>query len=312
MERVGVLVIGAGVIGLSIARSLAQAGEDVLLVERHESFGRETSSRNSEVIHGGLYFHEDLLRTRLCVRGNPMLYELCERQRIPFRRCGKIVVAASRDEEGRLHEVLAQGRKNGVQGLRLLDARETTKLEEHVSATLGLFSPDSGIVDSHSLMAFFEQDAKAAGAVIAYGCEVTGIRRSAAGYVVEIGEQGTQRSAVEAEKVVNAAGLGADRIAAMTGIDCEAAGYVIHPCKGEYFRVSSRHRGILGRLVYPVPTADHLGAHAVLGLDGGLKIGPSSFHVSTLSYDVDPAHRAEFFQKAEPVPAVSHPRGPGA
>jgi L-2-hydroxyglutarate oxidase LhgO len=185
-----------------------------------------------------------------------------------------------------------------VSGLRLIDAKETVKLEEHVSATLGLFSPDSGIVDTHSLMAFFEQDAKAAGAVIAYGCEVTAIEKGAAGYLVQIAEEGAHASAVEAERVVNAAGLGADSIAAMTGIDCEMAGYTIHPCKGEYFRVSSRHRGILGRLVYPVPTADHLGAHAVLGLDGGLKIGPSSFHVNALSYEVDPAHRADFFVKA--------------
>lgn len=298
MEKAGVLVIGAGVIGLAVARSLARAGQDVLVVERHDGFGRETSSRNSEVIHCGMYYAEHLLRTTLCVRGSPLLYELCERQGIPHRRTGKIVVAAEKDEEPQVHALLAQGRQNGVQGLRLVDAKEIAALQDDVSATLGLFSPDSGIVDSHSLMTFLEQDARAAGAVIAYGCEVTGIAWTTGGYEIRVAEAGGESTKLETERVVNAAGLGAERIASQAGIDCAAAGYTIHPCKGEYFRVSHRHRGRLKLLVYPVPRSDHLGAHAVLGLDGGLRIGPSSFYVEELSYDVDPAHREAFYGKA--------------
>jgi L-2-hydroxyglutarate oxidase LhgO len=298
MDRVDVIVIGAGVIGLSIARQLAGPDKDVLVLERHDGFGRETSSRNSEVIHCGMYYGETLLRTTLCVRGNPLLYELCARKGIPHRRTGKIVVAVDASEEARVHDLLAQGRKNGVPGLRLIGANEIADLERHGSGTLGLFSPDSGIVDSHRLMAFMEEDAKSKGAIVAYGCTVTGIRKSAAGFSVEVAESSGVVSILEAAVVVNAAGLGADRIAAMAGIDCEAAGYTIHPCKGEYFRVSHRHRGMLGRLVYPAPTPGHLGAHAVLGLDGGLKIGPSSFHVDEIDYSVDPAHQVEFYEKA--------------
>ena len=298
MDKVDVLVIGAGVVGLAIARCLAGAGREVVVVERHDGFGRETSSRNSEVIHCGMYYGEDLLKTRLCVRGNRMLYELCSRHGIPHRKTGKIVMATDEAEDARLHAILAQGKKNGVEGLRLMNRGEVAELEQDVCGTLGLYSPESGIIDTHSLMAFLERSAIADGGVVAYGCEVVGVRKGASGYVTDIRESGGSPSTVESAWVVNAAGLSADRIAEMAGIDRMAAGYVIHLCKGEYFRVSSRHRGKLSHLVYPVPSPIHLGAHAVLGLDGSLKIGPSSFYVDAIDYTVEPAHVAEFLEKA--------------
>jgi L-2-hydroxyglutarate oxidase LhgO len=298
MEMVDTLVIGAGVIGLAIAQRLAERNREIVVVEQHDGFGREISSRNSEVIHCGMYYSEALLKTRLCVRGNPLLYELCERHGIPFRRTGKIVAATDSEEAIAVEKILEQGRKNGVPGLRLASAQEVERLEPYVRCVLGLCSEQSGIVSSHALMEYFQQRATSQGATIAYNCRVTGILREPDGYAVEIDDADGQRLALRARQVVNSAGLSADRIAEMAGIDCEKEGYRIRPCKGEYFRVSARHGGKLHRLIYPVPSAVHLGAHAVLGLDGSLKIGPSSFYVSAFDYSVDAAHATEFLDKA--------------
>jgi L-2-hydroxyglutarate oxidase LhgO len=161
-----------------------------------------------------------------------------------------------------------------------------------------LHSRDSGIVDSHALMRYFEHTAVSRGATLAYNCEVTGIQKNGAGYSVEIREANGELTVLKTACVINSAGLHADRVAGMAGMDVAQAGYEIRPCKGEYFRVSSRHKGRLHTLVYPVPSSVHLGAHAVLGLDDSLKIGPSSFYVDTLDYAVDPAHQSVFHRKA--------------
>jgi L-2-hydroxyglutarate oxidase LhgO len=298
METTDTLVIGAGVIGLAIAESLSRRGADIVVAEQHDSFGRETSSRNSEVIHCGMYYAEDLLKTRLCVRGNPLLYERCERQGIPFRKTGKIVVATNEEEVAQLHRILAQGGKNGTPGLRLMTREEVQSLEPAVSCLLGLHSESTGIVSSHALMEALAREAVSRGATIAYNCRVTTIARAADGYTVDIDDADGQRLTLKAMRVVNAAGLSADRVAGMVGIDCAKENCRIRPCKGEYFKIADRHRGALRRLVYPTPSPVHLGAHVVLGLDGGMKIGPSSFYVDELDYAVDPAHAREFYEKA--------------
>ncbi len=298
MESVDTLIVGAGVIGLAIAERLARPGSQMILVERNEGFGKETSSRNSEVIHCGMYYAESLLKTRLCTRGNPLLYELCSRKGIPHRKTGKLLAATDQTEAAKLHEILAQGKKNGVPGLRIIDREEMKRIEPLVEGILGLWSPESGIVDSHSLMAYFEREAREKGATVAYGCDVIGVRRDADGYVVQIRDADGSPFDVKSSCVINSAGLGADRVAGMAGIDVEKSGYAIRPCKGEYFRVADAHRGKLSHLVYPTPSPVHLGAHAVLGLDGSLKLGPSSFYVDSLDYSVDPAHQREFFEKA--------------
>ncbi len=298
MDQVDVLIIGAGVICLAIAARLANASRDVVVVEMHDGFGRETSSRNSEVIHGGIYYAEELLKTRLCVEGNPLLYELCAREGIPHRKTGKIIVATDEAESDKVQELFAQGKKNGVPGLSLISAGEIAAREPEVRGVLGLLSPESGIVDSHGLMGYFEHAAVSGGATLAFNCEVTGIAGDRTGYLVEIREPDGTLTELRSACVINSAGLHADRIAGMAGIDMDAAGYRIRPCKGEYFRVSSRHKGRLRALVYPVPSSVHLGAHAVLGLDGSLKIGPSSFYVDTLDYTVDPANQSVFHRKA--------------
>ena len=297
-DAVDVLVIGAGVVGLAVSRRLARGGRSIVVVERNESFGRETSSRNSEVIHCGMYYAEDLLKTRLCVRGNPLLYELCRKENIPFRKTGEIVVATDPGEAGVLEGLLAQGRKNGVPGLGMVSERRLKELEPNARGVLGLLSAESGIVDSHVLMSFLQKDAAAGGVTFGYGCNVQQVTANPGGFLVEMTDADGAALALRAGVVVNAAGLDADRVAQSAGIDIDAAGYRIHPAKGEYFSVSSRHRGRLSRLIYPVPSPVHLGAHAVLGLDGGLKIGPNSTATVLGDYSVDPSHEADFFAKA--------------
>jgi L-2-hydroxyglutarate oxidase LhgO len=297
-DDIGILVVGAGVIGLAIAERLSRSRDRIVVVDRNESFGRETSSRNSEVIHCGMYYAEDLLKTRLCVRGNPLLYETCTDAGIPFRKTGKIVVATDEAEAGVLEAIFAQGRSNGVPGLSLINPREMEELEPCVRGVGGLLSTESGIVDSHGLMSFLQHSASSRGVTFGYLCDVRRVSKTAGGFIAEMTDADGAALSLRAEIVVNSAGLDADRVAETAGIDLDEAGYRIHPAKGEYFRVSSRHRGKLRRLVYPIPSPVHLGAHAVLGLDNGLKIGPNSISAVRGDYTVDPSHAGDFLAKA--------------
>jgi len=298
VEKTGTAVIGAGVVGLAVAERLARRSGDLVVLERHDGFGRETSSRNSEVIHAGLYYASQLLKTRLCVRGNPLLYELCAREGIACRRTGKVVAAADQAELAILEGLHAQALANGVRGVRLLGAAEVTRLEPQVRAVGGLYSPDSGIVDSHGLMSWLERSAGSRGAVFAYGCVVEGLARVEQGYRLLVRDADGQQLELEAQAVVNCAGLGAQRIAELAGIDTLEAGYRVYLCKGEYFSLSSRFRGAFQHLVYPVPHPLNLGAHVVLSLDERLRIGPNAFFVEEVEYSVDPVHREAAFREA--------------
>jgi L-2-hydroxyglutarate oxidase LhgO len=295
VTQVDIVIIGAGVVGLAIAARLGSPSRQIVLVERHDSFGRETSSRNSEVIHAGIYYGEELLKTSLCVRGNPLLYEFCAAQGVAHRKTGKLIVATEEGEIARLEQLLAQGQRNGVPGLRLLEAREAQMLEPYVACKAALHSPESGILDTHRLMKVLEGKALEQGVTVAYNCTVTGLAPAGSGFEVLIRDTDGEDLPLASPVVINAAGLEADRVAEMAGIDADEEGYRIFPCKGEYFAVSNRHTGKIGGLVYPIPTAVHLGAHVVLALDESFKIGPSSFTIDEIDYDVDPAHQEELF-----------------
>jgi L-2-hydroxyglutarate oxidase LhgO len=299
MEQTNITIVGAGVVGLAIASRLSRTHKDIIVLEQHDGFGRETSSRNSEVIHAGFYYPSDSLKAKLCVEGNPLLYSLCAAHAIPHARTGKIVIGNTQDEIRKIHSLFEQGVKNGVRGLELLTKEQVLKKEPHVVAQEGLFSPSTGIVDSHLLMGYFEQSAMASGTTVGYNCRVTGLSRGKDGYIVRVLDADGQEMDLETDIVINAAGLYSDRICEMAGIAVDASGYRIHPCKGEYFSVSNRHRGRLSHLVYPAPTAVSLGVHAVLKLDKSLKLGPNAFYVDAIEdYDVDSSHRHEFFETA--------------
>ena len=298
MEKVEIIVIGAGAVGLAAAERLSRDGREVILVERYDGFGRETSSRNSEVIHAGLYYPESSLKARLCVQGCHMLYELCEQKNVPYRKTGKILVANHPQEIEKIHTIKEQGEKNGVEGLELISKKRLGELEPHIEAREGLWSPETGIVDTHMLMKYLEQQSESNGATVAYNCEVVGIEKTDAGFVVDIRDADNEIMQLCADCVINAAGLGSDSIAAMAGIDVDAAGYRLHPCKGEYFAVSSRHKNKLTHLVYPPPTSISLGIHAVLGIDHSLRLGPNAFYVDSIDYDVSEEHIDEFVEGA--------------
>ncbi len=294
-----VLVVGAGVVGLACARELAARGREVVLLERHERFGVETSSRNSEVIHAGIYYPSGSLKARLCVPGNRGLYAWCEARGVPHRRLGKVIVATTAAEEAKLEELAALAAANGVASLRPLDAKEVRGLEPHVRATRGLWSPDTGIVDSHQLMGSLYADARTHGCTEALRHEVVAAEPVPDGYRVTA-RCGTETTTLEARAVVNAAGLDADRVAALPGLDLDAAGYRLHWARGHYFRVHPRKRHLASHLVYPAPQSTHLGIHVTLDLAGGIRLGPDLEYlpVRTQDYDVAAALRARFFDAA--------------
>ena len=298
MEETSVIVIGAGVVGLAIAQRLSRSHDEIIVVEKHESFGRETSSRNSEVIHAGIYHPTGSLKAQLCVPGNRKLYEFCAEHNVPHRKTGKLIVANDEHEVSAIEPLYNLGTQNGVPGLRLLDGKEIAALEPNARALMGMYSPSSGIVDTHSLMAELERQCEARSATIAYGCEVIGISRNGDGFDVALVDVDGESMKLHTRALVNAAGLSADRVAQMAGIDIDASGYRMSYCKGEYFAVAGRHRGKLTHLVYPPPTNVSLGTHAVLLLDGSLKLGPNAFYVDAVEYSVDPGHQSEFYESA--------------
>jgi L-2-hydroxyglutarate oxidase LhgO len=298
MDKVDIVIIGAGVVGLAIADRLAAKGKEIVVVEKYDSFGRETSSRNSEVIHGGFYYKTGSLMAGLCVSGNRMLYELCAARGIPCAKCGKIVVANSTADEQKLHDLFNLGNANGVPGLKLCTAAEVKALEPDVKCRMGLLSASTGILDTHLLMKSLETSARQNGATMAYKCEALEIRTYQSSLETVIRDADGAEMVLAAQAVVNAAGLGSDKLAASAGIDIDAAGYRLHPCKGEYFSVSSRHKGRIQHLVYPAPSPISLGIHVVLGLNGAFRFGPNAFYVDKLDYDVDAQHQREFYDGA--------------
>jgi L-2-hydroxyglutarate oxidase LhgO len=295
MEKTDIAIIGAGVVGLAVAERLSRAGKSIVVVERCDSFGRETSSRNSEVIHGGMYYPAGSLKARLCVEGNRLLYDFCRREGIPHRRLGKLIVARSPAEEDKIQSLLGQGTANGVEGLSVLDRQGIMALEPGIPGDAGLFSPTTGIFDTHAFMKRLERIADDRGVIFAYNCEVIAVTRANGSYEIGITDADGLPLVLSCEVVINASGLGADRIAGLSGIDPDREGYRIRYCKGEYFEVAARHRGRLSHLVYPAPSPISLGIHCVLGLEGSLKLGPNAFFVDSIDYTVDAAHRGEFY-----------------
>jgi L-2-hydroxyglutarate oxidase LhgO len=294
MADTSLTVVGAGVVGLAVAARLAVRFPNLVILERRERHGAETSSRNSEVIHGGMYYPEGTLKARLCVRGNRLLYELCERHAVPHRRITKLIVATAPGEVAELERLLVQGRANGVE-LSMLTGEGCRRLEPHVPAVAGLLSPSTGIVSAHGLMDALLQVARAHGAILQAQAEVVGLERRDRDYRLTVRTPDGVEP-LTSERVVNAAGLEADTIAALAGIDIDAARYRQHWWKGSYFAVTGTKARLVSRLVYPVPTHVSLGVHVVLGLDGRLRFGPDVDHLPDrqLDYRVAEDKRAGF------------------
>lgn len=290
-EQVDAVVIGAGVVGLAVARALALAGREVLVLEAERGIGTGVSARNSEVIHGGLYYPPGSLKARFCVAGNRMLYAYCAERGIGHKRCGKLVVAAHADQIPKLEQLRRTALANGMDDLRLLTADEVTQREPDLACAAALLSPSSGIIDTHALMLAFQGDAEHAGAMVAFGSPVTGGKVTDDGIVLHTG--GDDPMTLQAQLVVNCASLHAQelahRIEGFPGTHIPPSYY----CKGNYFSISGR--APFSHLIYPVPEAAGLGVHLTLDLGGQARFGPDVEWVDELAYEVDPRRSDSFY-----------------
>ena len=298
VDRVDVVVIGAGVVGLAVARALALRGREVLVIEAAEGIGTGTSSRNSEVIHAGIYYPAGSLKARLCVQGKQMLYAYCAERGIPHRRCGKLIVATQADQVAKLEAIQAAATRNGVTDLRPLTRDEALALEPQLQCHSALLSPSTGIVDSHAFMLALQGDLERAGGMVALGSRLEQASVLESKRLLARVESADGAIEIEASTLVNAAGLYACHVARrIRGLD---PAHIPQPSwgKGCYFTLSGRSP--FSRLIYPVPPAHSLGTHLTLDLGGQAKFGPDYEWLSVddpddIDYTVDPARATGFY-----------------
>jgi L-2-hydroxyglutarate oxidase LhgO len=293
MERVDTIVIGAGVVGLACARALALAGREVIVLEAESAIGTHTSSRNSEVIHAGIYYPPGSLKAALCVAGRSALYPYLAEHGIPHRNCGKLIVATDETQLAGLEKLRAQAMANGVSDLRMLSASEARAMEPELACAAALHSLSTGIIDSHGFMLALLGDAEERGAALAFRSPVLGGRVGHEGVELEVG--GTEPMRLLARTVVNSAGLFAQATAARVEGFPQDRLPPYYYCKGNYFSLSGRSP--FTRLIYPAPEAAGLGVHLTLDLAGQARFGPDVEWVERIDYDVDP-RRAESFYAA--------------
>lgn len=291
MEQVDCVVIGAGVVGLAVARALAQAGREVLILEAEAAIGTGTSSRNSEVIHAGIYYPQGSLKARLCVAGRDALYAFCESHGVPYRRCGKLIVATDDSQLAGLDALQAHALANGVDDLQRLDGTEVKALEPQLNAVAGLLSPSTGIVGSHALMLALQGDAEASGALLALLAPVEAVEVMDHGLKLEVG--GAEPMTLLAKTLINCAGHAAPAIAARTkGLSAE----MVPPryfAKGSYFSLATATP--FHHLVYPLPEPGGLGVHLTLDLGGQARFGPDVEWVDSLDYAMDESRADRFY-----------------
>ncbi|HEY6720468.1 MAG TPA: NAD(P)/FAD-dependent oxidoreductase [Burkholderiales bacterium] len=287
------IVVGAGVVGLAAARVLAITGREVVILEKESAIGTVTSSRNSEVIHAGIYYSPGSLKAELCVAGRLALYPYLAEHGIAHRRCGKLIVAGDSQQIAGLEKLHAQAKVNGVADLRMLTAREARKLEPELACVAALESPCTGIVDSHAFMLALRGEAEDHGAAVALRSPLLGGRVTRRGIELEVG--GAEPMRLSARSVVNCAGLHAQEVArSIEGFPAERIPPTFY-CKGNYFSLSGRSP--FSRLVYPAPESAGLGVHLTLDLAGQARFGPDVEWIESIDYDVDP-RRAHVFYDA--------------
>ncbi|MBF0238185.1 MAG: NAD(P)/FAD-dependent oxidoreductase [SAR324 cluster bacterium] len=293
MEKVDVTIVGAGVVGLAVAHTFASAGHSVVVLERNASFGQEVSSRNSEVIHAGIYYPAGSLKAKLCVEGKELLYAYCEKFSIPHQRIGKMIVATCEEEEDVLDGILKKAQNNGVHDLIWQSKEDLQKKEPLVKATKALFSPSTGIIDTHSLMRSFLRSLENHGGFLSAKTRLERVSLVPDGFLIEADNEGELYS-FESQILVNAAGLGAQTVAhSINGFD-PALIPPLYLCKGNYFTLSGKSP--FNHLIYPVPekSGAGLGIHATLDLAGQTRFGPDTEYISEENYDVMEERRPLF------------------
>jgi L-2-hydroxyglutarate oxidase LhgO len=291
METADCVVAGAGVVGLAVARALALAGREVIVLEAADAIGTETSSRNSEVIHAGIYYPTGSLKARLCVEGKHFIYAYCAARGLAHRRTTKLIVATDESQISALEKLQAQAAANGVDDLERIDAAQARKLEPELSCVAALLSPSTGVVDSHALMLAFQGEAEEHGAMLAFETPVVGGFVANDGIVLDAGGASPMR--LKARTFVNAAGLGAQKIArSIDGIP-SASVPPLYYAKGNYFALQGRTP--FSRLIYPVPAPGGLGVHITIDLAGQARFGPDVEWIDAIDYDVDPTRSDAFY-----------------
>ena len=296
-----ITIIGAGIVGLAIAEKISEKHENVFLIEKNLSFGQETSSRNSEVIHAGIYYTRDSLKAKLCVEGKWLLYDYCKKYDIPFNNCGKLIVATTQEEIAVIEGIKQTALRNGVDDILVLEKDQIAELEPNIFAMKALFSPSTGIVDSHSLMKQYETNAINNGCQIVYGSEVTGISQIKNGYKVELLDADKNYYSFSTGIVINSAGLTSDKVSELVGISDDSLKIIF--CKGEYFRINPPKNKLISRLIYPVPhpNMEGIGIHVTIDLGGGVKLGPDVKYLESNVYDykLTASKQEAFYQSAK-------------
>jgi L-2-hydroxyglutarate oxidase LhgO len=292
-ESVECIVIGAGVVGLAIARTMASRGLETIVVESANSIGTGTSSRNSEVIHAGIYYPKGSLKARFCVDGRKRLYRFCEERGITARNCGKLIVATEESQVATLAGIIEKARANGVPDLCLITREEALVMEPNLNCVAAVHSPSTGVVDSHSFMLALQGDAEAAGAMLAFNSPLLEGSCDADGITVTCG--GEEAMELRAGIVINSAGLYAQELARkFAGLPLDTVPPTFY-CKGNYYSLSGKSP--FSRLIYPVPEAAGLGVHLTIDLGGQTRFGPDVEWIDALDYQVDPGRAAGFYSE---------------
>ncbi len=296
MEKADITIIGAGIIGLAIAATLARPDLSVFILEKNSAHGGGISSRNSEVIHAGIYYPEGSLKAELCVSGNRLLYEIAVRHGIGHKKTGKLIVATNPDEMDQLERLLSQGRKNGVTSLEILGKNQIARMEPNIRAQAALYSPETGIIGAHDLMNYFLAKAQTNKVHLVCRTHVINIERDGSGWRISANNDRREEFIFSSAVVINCAGLSSDTIANMSGSD-----YQLNYCKGDYCGISGIKPGVVNRLIYPAPLKNHvgLGVHLTMDLNGRLKLGPDATYIDRAEdYHVAPEKAALFYEQA--------------
>jgi len=282
-------IIGAGIIGLAISEKLSQYDDGILVVEKEKKFGLHTSSRNSEVVHSGFYYPENSLKSKLCVAGNTLMYNFCDKYNIPYKKCGKLIAANSKEDIEKLNAILLLAQKNGIKGARIISKKESLIIEPKVQCEKSLWIPSTGIVDSHLVMSKLENLSLSRDVSILYNLELNGIKKIDNGYEIDFIND---NSTIRTEYIINCAGLWAHKIANQL-LDKK---YEVEYYKGDYFKTSDVRD--LSCLIYPVPEPLSLGAHVVINLSGEVLFGPNVYKVTDISYQNDDRYKKDFLKYA--------------
>ncbi len=297
MNDANILIIGAGVAGLAMASELSKTYGGIAVVERHGKYGQETSSRSSEVIHAGIYYEPGSLKSRLCLRGNELLYRICEDHSIPYNNSGKLLIAKEEKSFRKLDRLYQRALGNKAKNCRVVDEAEIRQIEPNVRAKKAIYFPTSGYVDSERLMSFFENDSMNHGAIYLYHHEAVSIRKHDAGYAVKVRTARNDEYEITTGVLINSAGLHSDKVSEMAGMDADAHGYRIHYHKGIYFRAVRQLEKYPKLLIYPLPPdAGNVGIHTTPDMNGGMRLGPHFSWSDSIDYSVDDSMHNFFFE----------------